>query len=605
LTIKSIPLPHTYPNRSALILNSSTVLKLPKRRNAFLINRPYSTLDKGDKAAYVAYIMSIGVALFVIILNTLLDYQTSQLATIVMLIGVISAMHLYFNLKKYFLSSLLLTALLNTITLYLSIKLGLVTSYFLYSFVILPSIPLMVRRNKNFLKNSVLFSLITIGFAVFNLTVSTNYGLENITHDRATTKLVSNSILSLVVMLSFILVLVKVTSNYIGALIIGTQNADKEKATKTRVLSNLGHELRTQINSINGITQLILDQKSTEKLSKATLDDYTGILEVCNSQMLVLVNDVLDIHTIESGNFKLVLKPENVGNLLSKVIVPFKNKIEANNVEFQTNIDPQLFSTSAFLDPARLTQVIHNLLSNAVKYTSKGYIKFSARIEQESYKELTILCAVTDTGIGISNTNLSTIFDSFQQVRDEKNPNTGGTGLGLAISKSIVEKMDSQIMVSSKLHHGSTFSFSVTFRKTSLNYENISAPKHIDESLLVNKIILVAEDNAISMLYASKLLQKHNATILKAANGLEAIAIAKQTPHIDLVLLDLEMPEMNGFTAITHLRELHPTLKIIAFTANIPDEQLFNKLKKLQFDGFLAKPYKNGAMLSIISKHLS
>ena len=586
-------------------MKAPTKPSLLRRKNAFLIKTPYRALEKSDRAAYIAYLTGIVFSVFIIILNTVLDYQLSKIMAIVMLVGFVITLHLYFNLKKYFLSSLIMTVLLNGITLYLSIMLGLVMSYFLYSFVILPCIPLMVKRNKDYLKNSVLFSLITIGFAAFSLVTSQHYGIDNVSFAKATAKLVSNSIVSFVVMLGFIFMIVKMTSEYVDALIIERKNAENEKATKTRVLSNLGHELRTQINSINGITQLMLDQKSTEKLPHETLSYYTDILDVCNAQMLVLVNDILDIHTIESGNFNLVLKPENIGELLSKVTIPFKNKITEKHLEFKIDIDPKLRESNVLLDPTRLTQVIHNLLSNAIKYTHKGYVHFLATIDEETPSTLTLNCAIKDTGIGISNANLDTVFDSFQQVRNEKNPNIGGTGLGLAISKSIIDKMDSNIQVKSKLHIGSTFSFKVTFKKSTLELDDLTKTNAPNTQVLTNKTILITEDNRVSMLYAVKLLEKHGATILQAVNGLEAIDIAEQNSAIDLVLLDLEMPEMNGFTAIKHLKERNPTLKIIAFTANIPDEQLFDKLRDLKFDSFLAKPYKNEDMLSIINKYVS
>nr|WP_321227167.1 ATP-binding protein [uncultured Psychroserpens sp.] len=395
-------------------------------------------------------------------------------------------------------------------------------------------------------------------------------------------------------------------SNIILALIKAKINAVKQKDTKTRVLSNLGHELRTQLSSIHGITQLLLVQNKNELLSNNTFSQYTETLEVCSNQMLFLVNDILDIHKIESGNFKLNSKPENLFQLLNQAVIPFKNKAHEKGLVFDISIDPILKNDYVNLDASRLTQVIQNLISNALNYTEKGFVTFMAKIESQDHEQSTILFSVKDSGIGISEDNLLKVFDSFQQIRDEKTTNTGGTGLGLAISKTIVEKMDSKINVNSILTIGSDFNFTLKLTKVpNLSEQKIEVTgTKLFPSILDGKKILIAEDNKISMLYASKLLEKNKANVLKAYNGLEAIQAAETHPDISLVLLDLEMPEMNGFTAIKHIKKTNAAIKVIAFTANIPDDVLLEKLKKLNFDDFLAKPFRNEDMFSILNKYL-
>ncbi|WP_379660196.1 hybrid sensor histidine kinase/response regulator [Psychroserpens luteus] len=485
-------------------------------------------------------------------------------------------------------------------------NLGLTTSYFTYVYVILCTIPFVNKRDKNYFKNSLILSLITLFFAIINIVLSPQYNLDNLLIDGANQKLLTNSIISFILFLVFVFIMIFAFSNIILALIKAKINAVKQKDTKTRILSNLGHELRTQLSSIHGITQLILVQNKNELLSNNTFSQYTETLEVCSNQMLFLVNDILDIHKIESGNFKLNSKPENLFQLLNQAVIPFKNKAHEKDLVFDVSIDPILKNDYVNLDASRLTQVIQNLISNAINYTEKGFIKFIAKIEYQDHEQSTILFSVKDSGIGISEDNLLKVFDSFQQIRDEKTTNTGGTGLGLAISKTIVEKMDSQININSTLNIGSDFNFTLKLTKVpNLSEQKIEVTgTKLFPSILDGKKILIAEDNKISMLYASKLLEKNNAKVLKAYNGLEAIQAAETHPNISLVLLDLEMPEMNGFTAIKHIKKTNAALKVIAFTANIPDDILLEKLNKLNFDDFLAKPFRNEDMFSILNKYL-
>ncbi|MFD2916623.1 hybrid sensor histidine kinase/response regulator [Psychroserpens luteus] len=574
--------------------------------NNFLIKSTFKQLSPADKLTYITYCIGLVSNTLILIINTVLNFEIPKNVSIFIIASMLIGWYLYFHLQKPFISSVFVITSLNISSFYLCYNLGLTTSYFTYVYVILCTIPFVNKRDKNYFKNSLILSLITLFFAIINIVLSPQYNLDNLLIDGANQKLLTNSIISFILFLVFVFIMIFAFSNIILALIKAKINAVKQKDTKTRILSNLGHELRTQLSSIHGITQLILVQNKNELLSNNTFSQYTETLEVCSNQMLFLVNDILDIHKIESGNFKLNSKPENLFQLLNQAVIPFKNKAHEKDLVFDVSIDPILKNDYVNLDASRLTQVIQNLISNAINYTEKGFIKFIAKIEYQDHEQSTILFSVKDSGIGISEDNLLKVFDSFQQIRDEKTTNTGGTGLGLAISKTIVEKMDSQININSTLNIGSDFNFTLKLTKVpNLSEQKIEVTgTKLFPSILDGKKILIAEDNKISMLYASKLLEKNNAKVLKAYNGLEAIQAAETHPNISLVLLDLEMPEMNGFTAIKHIKKTNAALKVIAFTANIPDDILLEKLNKLNFDDFLAKPFRNEDMFSILNKYL-
>lgn len=573
--------------------------------NTFLIKSTFKQLSPADKLTYITYCIGLGSITTILIINTVLNFEIPKNVSLFIIVSMLIAWYIYFHLKKHFLSSVFVITALNVSSLYLNYNLGLSTSYFMYIYVILGTIPFINKRDKYYFKNSIILSVGTLLFAIASITLSPQYNLENISIEAANQKLFTNSVICFIIFLIFIFIWVKAFSNIILALIKAKINAVKQKDTKTRVLSNLGHELRTQLSSIHGITQLLLVQNEKE-LSNNTFSQYTETLEVCSNQMLFLVDDILDIHKIESGNFTLNTKPENLYKLLNQVIIPFKNKAQEKNLVFDVSIDALLKDNFVSIDAFRLTQVLQNLISNAINYTEKGFIKFSAILEYQNEEQATILFSVKDSGIGISEEHVLTVFDSFQQIRDENTLTTGGTGLGLAISKTIVEKMDSQINVNSILSIGSDFNFTLKLTKAPYVSEHkieVIGTK-LFPAVLEGKTILVTEDNKISMLYASKLLEKNGAKVLKAYNGLEAVQIVEAHPDISLILLDLEMPEMNGFTAITHIKTINNALKVIAFTANIPDDILLERINTLHFDGFLAKPFKNEDMFSILNKYL-
>ncbi|WP_299105675.1 ATP-binding protein [uncultured Winogradskyella sp.] len=575
--------------------------------NILLTKTPYKQLSPADRLTYVTYSIGLITGILIYIVNIYLDYQTPKRVALFVIAAFLIGSQLYFNLKKHFLSSVALIACLGSAMLYLCYNVGLTTSYFMYGYVLLCTIPFMNKRDKHYLRNGIILSVIILIFSTLSIILSPQYNAEKLIIEYANQKLLTNSILSFGLFITFAFILVIASSNIILALIRAKTNAEKQKDAKTRVLSNLGHELRTQLSSIHGITQLLLDQNENDELNNSTFSQYTETLEVCSKQMLFLVDDILDIHKIESGNFNLHNTPENLYNLLNQVTIPFKTKVLDKQLAFEVSIDPILKNNYVSIDASRLTQVLQNLISNAIKFTDKGFVKFSTKIITQSKEHTTLLFSVKDSGIGISDDNSTKVFDSFQQIRDENTTETGGTGLGLAISKTIIEKMGSQIHLNSSPEHGSDFNFTLILKNESTYISN--AIKNIDNNniescVLTGKKILITEDNKISMLYASKLLAKNGAQILKAYNGKEAVKLTASNPDISIILLDLEMPEMNGFNAIQEIKKLNKSVKVIAFTANIPDDILLAKINRFNFDGFLAKPFKNEAMFSVLNQHL-
>ena len=244
-----------------------------------------------------------------------------------------------------------------------------------------------------------------------------------------------------------------------------------------------------------------------------------------------------------------------------------------------------------YADKVRIIQVLNNLLSNAVKFTEKGSIELNALLTQEDETSVAVQITVTDTGIGIDENDLTNIFNSFWQVYNEKTLSERGTGLGLTISKNLLHLMQGDLLVSSSPGAGSSFSFTLPLKKSAKPANGKVITRHHETDLFIHKKILVAEDDAINRMIAVKILELKKANVITAINGKEAVEMLLENKGIDIVLLDLEMPVMNGYEALVKMREGFPELPIIAFTAAVNDGQIEILLKEKGFTACIPKPF--------------
>ena len=554
------------------------------------------------KLATKVYIGLILFTSFFVIINFHNGLIYSALGSLLALIGHFISMYYLIIKRKFLIGTYIVYVFLGSGVVIASYFEGLMAGYYWFLFDMLFAIPFMVRREVYFKKHANILYVITVSLITIAAFTSPMYSevYEHITPVQTHTKLILNSTACFIIIMLFSLQAVSFSSNYIKNIYREKQRAENEKESRTRVLSNLGHELRTQINSINGVTQLILEKGKTSGEDK----NYAEILDYCNNSMLVLVNDMLDMHKIESGKFELLLKPSRLGILLSKITIPFINRAEEKNLKLLSSIDEKIRDIVVSIDGNRLTQVLHNLISNAIKFTHHGSIEFSVEVINETDNSVVLKFIVKDTGIGISPEDFNKIFDSFQQIKTDENPIYGGTGLGLAICKSIIEAMESKIEVESKKDDGTSFFFTLNLEKGILNHEDQNLDEEMQEMFLLNSTILVVEDNAVSMMYAKRILEKRGAKVYEAINGIKAIEQINERDDIQLVLLDLEMPEMNGFKAIKHIKKHHSELTVIAFTANIPSQDMIKTLKELKFDDIISKPFSKEDMFETLKKHI-
>ncbi len=368
--------------------------------------------------------------------------------------------------------------------------------------------------------------------------------------------------------------------------------AENAVRSKQQFLSNMSHEIRTPMNAIIGFTKVLL---KTELSSKQK--EYLTAIKLSGDALIVLINDILDLAKVDSGKMTFEQTPFKMALSLSAMLHLFETKIREKNLqtfkEYDITIPEVLVG-----DPVRLHQIIINLVSNAVKFTNKGKIVVGAKMLTEDDEKVSIEFYVTDTGIGIPQNKLHKIFENFQQASSGTSRLYGGTGLGLAIVKNLVEAQGGTISVTSTIDEGSTFRFILDFQKTSSKAESDMGMQVLDREIK-NLKVLVVEDIALNQLLMKTLLDDFGFERDIAENGKIAVDMLQHSKY-DVILMDLQMPEMNGFEATEYIRNtLKLDVPIIALTADVTTVDLA-KCKAVGMNDYIAKPVDERLLYSKI-----
>ena len=371
-----------------------------------------------------------------------------------------------------------------------------------------------------------------------------------------------------------------------------TMIAESAVKSKQQFLSNMSHEIRTPMNAIIGFTKVLLKTELTAKQK-----EYLTAIKLSGNTLIVLINDILDLAKVDAGKMIFEQVPFKMATSLSAMLHLFESKIHEKNLKLVREFDSKIPKILVG-DPVRLHQIIINLVSNAVKFTNKGKITISVRLISEDEEEAKIQFSLSDTGIGIPENKIERIFENFQQASSGTSRLYGGTGLGLAIVKQLVEAQGGSIKVKSKVGEGSTFWFELIFLKTK---EEIRVEPEMEEfdGELKNIKVLVAEDISLNQLLMKTLLDDFGFECEIAENG--KIAIEKmQEKAFSIVLMDLQMPEMNGFEATDYIRNtLHSDIPIIALTADVTTVDLA-KCRAVGMNDYIAKPVDERLLYSKI-----
>ncbi|QNF34082.1 PAS domain S-box protein [Adhaeribacter swui] len=379
--------------------------------------------------------------------------------------------------------------------------------------------------------------------------------------------------------------------------------AEISAVAKESFLANMSHEIRTPLNGILGMAGLLSKTQMSESQQK-----YLNIIDYSARNLLVIINDILDLAKIESGKMALEQIPFSIKEVLQSTQQSLEYKAEEKDILL---IVKSFNVTNSYVvgDPHRLTQVLLNLVSNAIKFTSQGVVIIRTEVLDESATHISLLFTVKDTGIGISPEKLDIIFNGFTQADPHTSRNYGGTGLGLTISKSLVEKQGGRIWVESALGQGSEFKFELTFRKAEPDQikKVVQEDTTVDFSSLGHRRILLAEDNEVNQFLAKSIMQNWGFTVDVAKNGKEAIDLATDCIY-DLILMDIQMPEVSGTEATFQIRQLPDPVKanipIIALTANALKGDA-EKFIAAGMNDYLAKPFEELKLFQKIATNLN
>lgn len=375
--------------------------------------------------------------------------------------------------------------------------------------------------------------------------------------------------------------------------------AENAVKAKQQFLSNMSHEIRTPMNAIIGFTKVVLKTDLTVKQI-----EYLNAIKISGDTLIVLINDILDLAKVDAGKMTFEKTPFKMASSISAMLHLFETKMQEKNLKLIKEYDGKIPDVLVG-DPVRLHQVILNLVSNALKFTTKGKITVTVDLVHQDEETVILKFSVTDTGIGISEEKIGTIFENFQQASSGTSRLYGGTGLGLAIVKQLIEPQGGSIRVKSTINEGSTFSFTLPFLKTNEDAALENEFTKVD-SEMKNISVLVVEDIALNQLLMKTLLDDFGFACDITENGKIAIEKLKEK-HYDIILMDLQMPEMNGFEATEYIRNtMNSTIPIIALTADVTtvDE---DKCKAAGMNDYIAKPVDERVLytkiIGLLKKH--
>ena len=371
------------------------------------------------------------------------------------------------------------------------------------------------------------------------------------------------------------------------------ERAEESDRLKSAFLANMSHEIRTPMNGIIGFAKLL--QK--DDLPKEKLDQYVKVIIESSNQLLNIVNDILDISKIETGQIEVYKEKTNIVSLLEETISLFELKAQEKGLKLEWDCESPK-NEPVIVDQVKLKQILFNLVSNSIKYTDIGFVKVNCELSNDK-----LLFSVRDSGIGIPKSEHHKIFNRFTKIEYSTTKLYGGTGLGLSICKGYVETLGGEVWFESDKDEGSSFFFTIPYDKADTPLEQIIKETEKEKEFL-DTTILVVEDEDFNFDYIKELLSNRKINYIRAKTGKEALEIFKENPEIDLILMDIRLPEMDGYTVTKEIRKENSKVPIIAQTAYALSGDK-EKAINAGCNDYIAKPIIEEQFNNLIVKYLS
>jgi PAS domain S-box-containing protein len=381
------------------------------------------------------------------------------------------------------------------------------------------------------------------------------------------------------------------------ALLIAKEKAEESDRLKTAFLQNMSHEIRTPMNAIMGFSALMSENYNDQY----KLEKFAAIINLRCNDLLDIINDILDIAKIESGQLSVTIEECNLFELFNELTTFFtehKKQLGKEHISLTLNVPAEMSDCIIITDKVKIKQIFINLIGNAFKFTESGSIEGGCKYDEHH----NLIFYVSDTGIGIPHDKQAFVFERFAQVNHGKDKLVQGTGLGLSIVKGLINLLGGEIVLKSELYKGSTFTFTISYKTNNTVQQKAAERNVLPKYSFQNKTILIIEDDYYNAEYLLEILSNLGLNILQAKNGNSAIKIAVES-EIDIVLMDIRLPDMNGYDVTAEIIKFKPLLKIIAQTAYASNDEKQKAIKAGCID-YISKPTKKNELLTMLNKYL-